>query len=342
MFRRISLAGLLLLSSESYSFPEMISHGYNSCKACHLDSSGGGPLTPYGRTIASEILSTWSFGEKEGEAFYGLFDPRPFGVAGDFRTLFDRYEDSSVKVTQRFPMQREVSLTFDPAKNVSFVGSVGLYGPEAVDYEYRRYYGKITLGHGIGIRAGRFMPAFGILIPDHTKSTRELFSQGDESLNLEVSWTAKYLEVFLTRIAGSNSGITTGSKPAVVQRDDRNGYAAKVSLFLKPGVQFGASFATLTDDATTVRNYGSYHLFLGNERVWLYGEVQSWPGEIRKSYGNLGIAFTKGVWLAMEVDARTDEETRVWTTLRLFPRPHFELTLSADKKEMFVVSHYYL
>lgn len=318
----------------------MIGSGYASCKACHYDSSGGGPLTDYGRTIAEEHLSTWSRA-KEGEAFYGLFSLNPLGVAGDFRTLFQRYEDDQVRLTQSFPMQREVSLTFDPSKNVSFVGSAGLYGPDAKDVEYRRYYGKVAL-KSLGLRAGRFLPAFGLNIPDHTKGIKELFSQGKESLNFEVSLTTKYVELFATRIAGSNSGVVTGNRPTVIQRDDRNGYAYRATLNPKKGLQFGVSYASLTDDETIVRNFVSYHAFIGSDRVWLYGEHQSWPERDFKTYGNLGIAFVRGFWFSMEADAAHGRKTELFSTFRFFPRPHHEYLLSFSKKEFIAVSHYYL
>ena len=318
----------------------MIGSGYASCKACHYDSSGGGPLTDYGRTIAEEHLSTWSRA-KEGEAFYGIFSVAPFGVSGDFRSLWQRYEDDQVRLTQSFPMQREVSLTFDPSKNVSFVGSAGLYGPDAKELEYRRYYGKVAL-KSLGLRAGRFLPAFGLNIPDHTKGIKELFSQGKESLNFEASLTFKYIELFATRIAGSNSGVVTGNRPTVIQRDDRNGYAYKITVSPNKGIQLGASFASLTDDETIVRNFVSYHAFFGTDRVWLYGEHQSWPDRDFKTYGNLGIAFVRGFWFSMEADAAHGRKTELWTGLRWFPRPHWELTATASEKDFRLISHYYL
>lgn len=320
----------------------MIGRGYQSCKPCHYDSSGGGPLTDYGRTAAEEILSTLSR-SGEGESLYGLIDIKPFGISGDFRNLFHRYEDDQVRITQHFPMQRELSLTLDPSQNVSFVGSAGLYGPDAKEYEYRRYYGKITFGKsGFGLRGGRFMPAFGIQIPDHTKGIRQLFGEGRESLNLEGSYTGRYLEFFITRIAGGNSGIETSSKPIVNQRDDRNGYSSKLSFFLRKGIQIGGSYTSLTDDETAIRNYVAYHAFMGDARMWVFGEYQSGPELDSTFYGVLGVQPIKGLWLKGEVDKRSKSEASIFGTIDFFPRPHFELTLSASRDEGFFIAHFYL
>lgn len=42
------------------AFPTMVRHGYVSCQACHVDPSGGGQLTVYGRAQA-DLLVGWHF-----------------------------------------------------------------------------------------------------------------------------------------------------------------------------------------------------------------------------------------------------------------------------------------
>jgi hypothetical protein len=45
----IAFAILSLATSRADAYPWMIRHEYNNCIACHVDPSGGGMLTPYGR-----------------------------------------------------------------------------------------------------------------------------------------------------------------------------------------------------------------------------------------------------------------------------------------------------
>lgn len=50
MLTRLRLMVLLLLpASAAEAYPWMIRHGYTNCSACHVDPSGWGLLTPYGR-----------------------------------------------------------------------------------------------------------------------------------------------------------------------------------------------------------------------------------------------------------------------------------------------------
>lgn len=45
-----------LFSAPAWAFPWMVKHGYGSCAACHVDPSGSGQLTQYGRAQADVIV----------------------------------------------------------------------------------------------------------------------------------------------------------------------------------------------------------------------------------------------------------------------------------------------
>jgi len=47
-----------LRPSRAEAYPWMIRHGYSQCAPCHVDPSGSGPLSPYGRVIGEEVLRT--------------------------------------------------------------------------------------------------------------------------------------------------------------------------------------------------------------------------------------------------------------------------------------------
>lgn len=276
--------------------------------------------------------------EKSAEALYGLFDPHPLGIAGSVRYLTHSYEDDYVKIRQRFWMQREISLTFDPAENVSFVGSGGYYGPEE-KAEYRRYFGLVRLG-GSSIRAGRFVPAFGLEIADHTKGIKELFGQGGETLNLELGYTHKYFEMMATRILGSQSRLTADERPTIRQRDERDGYSGRLSAFLFKGLQLGVSYASLAD-AERVRSYTSTYFFAGVKKFYLFGEFQSYPANDYRAYGALAWMPLKGVYLKAELD-KSRVEQELFGTIQLFPLVHWEFLASASVRQWMLITHYYL
>jgi hypothetical protein len=51
-----------LLSPQARAYPWMIRHDYTACAQCHVDPSGGGPLTAYGRAMGEVLLRT-QYGE---------------------------------------------------------------------------------------------------------------------------------------------------------------------------------------------------------------------------------------------------------------------------------------
>ncbi len=56
-FRWLLLSGLAL-SGLASAYPWMVRHNYASCAVCHVDPSGAGQLTPYGRA-QSDVLLRW-------------------------------------------------------------------------------------------------------------------------------------------------------------------------------------------------------------------------------------------------------------------------------------------
>jgi hypothetical protein len=64
MVRWLILASLV--SAPALAFPWMVKHGYGSCAACHVDPSGSGQLTPYGRAQA-DVLVKWRIETRKEE-----------------------------------------------------------------------------------------------------------------------------------------------------------------------------------------------------------------------------------------------------------------------------------
>jgi hypothetical protein len=52
------------------AFPDLIRHNYVNCNACHVAPTEAGTLTPYGRSLSSELLSQFG-SEKESGFLHG-------------------------------------------------------------------------------------------------------------------------------------------------------------------------------------------------------------------------------------------------------------------------------
>ncbi len=329
---------LIFFSIDAFSFPDLIRSGYQSCKPCHYSPSGGGQITKYGRVIAGDHLSTWGTPE-EAEAFYGYVHTDPLDFSANYRYLYHHLENDQVRITQRFAMQREISIAFNPSKNVSIVASGGLYGPDPKKAEYRTYYGIINL-ESMWVRGGRYLAPFGLEIEDHTKGIKEFLGQGKETVNFEGGYSNKWFEASLTRVLGENPGVRLDSEPTIEQKTDWNGYTAKLSIFPTNGVQLGVSHA-MTDNGTAENKYSSIHAFAGLERLYSQAEYQIHPEHQFKTYGMIGFQAFKGFHIRAEVDSDKNE-TETFGTLLWFPRPHFQLTASASKVQQYFVFHFYL
>src|SRR5262249_19589656 len=58
------LLALVLPAARAHAYPWMIQHGYTNCSTCHVDPSGWGLLTEYGRAQAQIVLPTLWGGKK--------------------------------------------------------------------------------------------------------------------------------------------------------------------------------------------------------------------------------------------------------------------------------------
>ncbi len=73
------LLAALAVPGAAHAYPWMIRHGYSGCGVCHLDPSGGGQLTDYGRAQSDLLMATRWSSEKSDEASptadfgFGLF-----------------------------------------------------------------------------------------------------------------------------------------------------------------------------------------------------------------------------------------------------------------------------
>ena len=75
----ILLLAALVIPGAAHAYPWMIRHGYSGCGVCHIDPSGGGLLTDYGRAQSDLLMATRWTAEKSEEASptadfgFGLF-----------------------------------------------------------------------------------------------------------------------------------------------------------------------------------------------------------------------------------------------------------------------------
>src|SRR5689334_9316274 len=188
---RLRLLGLLLVAVALFwtrsasAYPWMIRHEYPACAQCHLDPSGGGPLSAYGRGMGEVLLKSHyvvrpaddeaSDPGSTGKFLWGAFDlPEWLDFGGAFRVASLTEKVDSDDITNRLVyMQADLSASVNTTRWVA-TGSIG-YAPRGATFA------SITRGpdtnfisryHWLGyrldedatmlVRAGRMDVPFGI------------------------------------------------------------------------------------------------------------------------------------------------------------------------------------
>jgi hypothetical protein len=194
-FYALLVATALLFASRASAYPWMIRHDYASCAQCHLDPSGGGPLSAYGRGMGEVLLKTRYDARPAGEEaaepgpaakfLWGavpLPDFLDFGGSLRVASFTDKVDDNPVAHRILF-MQADLSAAINTSRWVA-VGSIG-YAPRGATFasiSRGTDSNVISRYHWIGyrldedatmlVRAGRMNLPFGVRDVMHTLAVR--------------------------------------------------------------------------------------------------------------------------------------------------------------------------
>lgn len=238
MSRVTSLSACLTLSvtlgvaANVSAEPMFMAKQYTRCSACHYSPSGGGLLTPYGRSLSGSELSmtrrTRSASEpdlnasaEEAFLFGALGDALgPLNLGLELRPSHLRYSFGDVSDSRNLWMNADLVAAVRVGHLTAY-GEVGRQpttpDPTIDSYEHWVEY---TSSKGLSIRGGRFLPAFGIRYADHTTLTRSAlgFDKYDQIYGIEVS---KATDRWLTQIS-----ISPGRADSLVDNDGRQALTA--------------------------------------------------------------------------------------------------------------------
>jgi hypothetical protein len=210
----IFLLAATILASEASAEPMFLAKQYTRCTACHYSPTGGGLLTPYGRLLSHRELSTT--GGTETAPAAGAEDDSKGEQAFLYGALGDALGPVHLGLEMRSSRLRVVfpggSQDMNLLMNLDLIGAVRKNGwtaygtvgrepdnsavrngrtepgAEFISYEHWIAY---ETDKGFRIRAGRFLPAYGVRFADHTAYTRINLDldRNDQVYGLEVSGT---------------------------------------------------------------------------------------------------------------------------------------------------------
>lgn len=370
---------VLMLSRSVFAFPDMVRHGYTHCTACHTTLTGGGLLNEYGRGLSKELLSQVQFGkikpDDETPKFaYGAFNTPPNLLLGaDFRALQYFSESSKASRGRFLIMQADFDASWQVSERVRVFGSIGRIEPRDADTVARDY--VTSPRHGIEylitkpdsdnrvtIRAGRFMPAYGINFAEHTFVTREPLSFGParERYAVELAWNNESSSVIATGLLSQTDGNkSAGEDGGILQ------YARALGEGNKIGVNYYRSRRyTSSSDYTKREMFGVFAHLKFSEKWYGLFEID----QVRNEYLAHGVAeiFKVGyeAWQGFHLigvqeysspERRNTENqyTAYSTGFEWFPAPHWDFyslyrrehNTQTDPKSLdalWFIFHYYL
>jgi hypothetical protein len=206
----LAAVGLVALCATAASAePKFLSKQYPRCTSCHYSPTGGGLLTAYGRSLSHRELST--FGEPlpshDATQQRDTTNPEPgeesflFGAFGkslgnlqlgiETRPSYLHYSVLDFSDNRNLLMNADLHAAYR-YKDWTFYGQVGReYDKDEAHFKLdsSEYWVGRQPENGIGFRAGRFFPAYGIHFADHTSYNRQFLelAQYDQIFGVEVS-----------------------------------------------------------------------------------------------------------------------------------------------------------
>jgi hypothetical protein len=341
--RLLVVAGLLTGPGAVRAEPIFLSKQYTRCTSCHYSPTGGGLLTPYGRSLSRE-LSTTGAGSVRAEGAPPGEEGFLFGALGNRLGPLDLgLEARPARLRFDVPVEgvssRNLMMTLDLLAAVrkgplTVYGSIGRQ-PENGDIASYEHWAAYRSEGGLGVRAGRFLPAYGVRLADHTAFTREELGLGvhDQVYGVEVSHEGASHLVQVAAAGGRADAFTRDDGPraftasARLERDLGSRTVLAVSGLYRAGRQRagmgGAAFG---------------HAPHPRVSLWTELDAQFRRGELGELSWTLfheaGFEAWRGVWVRVSPQLRTDfgdaggGTFRVAGSLDLLPRTHWHLNAS--------------
>jgi hypothetical protein len=348
LFSTVALIGLAALAGPAGAEPIFLSRQYTRCTTCHYSPTGGGLLTPYGRSLSRQELSTtgWSpHGQAQAagteEAFlWGALGNSlgPVSVGIDLRPAHLNLDFGGTSTSRDMFMTADVLAAYR-VKGWTLYGELGreplAQGSKIDSYEY---WVSHQSDKAFGIRVGRFLPAYGIRLADHTALTRsELgFDKYDQVYAVEVSHTSQRLLAQLS--------VGPGPADAVLHDDGRSAFTATGRVQMDIGARSTLVASGLWRDASRLQPHaGAGGLSFGlaptrHVSVWSEADALIRPGgQGGTAYvllNETGVEVYRGVWLKFSPQLRTGDDNgragveRMAFEANLLPRTHWNVDVS--------------
>jgi hypothetical protein len=350
------------LASTAWAEPMFLAKQYTRCTACHYSPTGGGQLTPYGRLLSHRELSTT--GGAETAPASGAEDDSHGEQAFLYGGLGDALGPVHLGIEMRpahlhigFPgghqdMNLQMNLDLIGALQKNGWTAYGTVGreppnsavrngralPDAAFISYEHWISYQTDG-GFGIRAGRFLPAYGVRFADHTAYTRTYLDldRNDQVYGLEVSDT---IGRSLVQVM-----VSPGKAEAILHDRSHRRFSTagrwQFDLAPRATIVGSAFYRGSTDVDPHSGAVGGAFGFAPTSHVTIWTEadadLQTKPigGHSWVAVNETSVEVYRGIWLKFSPQLRTSgagpdssDLRRLAFAVDLLPRTHWNLNVS--------------
>lgn len=355
---------LSLCATSAAAFPSMVKHGYQSCAACHVDPSGSGQLSLYGRAQADTLLRWKVVQPQPGEEqevppsanfLWGLELPEAVNLSGNFRGGALIPFGSAARP---LVMSSDLYATFKIDRFVAHVTTgVGFRntGPAAIvplctaspcgaQWISREFWAGATfVDESVMVRAGRMNVPFGLRNNEHTSWVRAL-TMTDVNLGQQYGLSASYNADPLRGEVMVLLGNYSLGPDAYRER----GYAAFAEYALRANLFAGFSSLIVVSQADLINKqpqvrhaHGVTARFAPTDRLAFTGEADVLIWQTPAALDRLGfvswlqadIEFVPGLHLMPSFEAMNEgvgargPSLGGWAAVSWWPLPHFEVRL---------------
>ncbi len=325
--------------------PIFLSRGYARCSACHYSPTGGGLLTPAGRVRSGRELSTTAAQHpgREESFLWGALGTS-FGRLGLGIDMMPTYQSQAfsgvsggVSKVGTTLLTADLLAAFRMAGWTVF-GDLGREAqPQGVKLEASEYWVGRDTEKGFGVRVGRFLPAYGLRLPDPNALTRAHagLDANDQVYGVELSrsWERALLQLSLG----------PGRADSILHDDGRQAGTLTGRLQMDLGRQTVLVLSGIfRGDARDIRRNGGSGLAFGiaptpRLTIWSEADLQFQQGVSGPSYTLLNetsVEVYRGLWIKVSPQIRTDVGSIQDGVLRmvieadLLPRTHWNARVS--------------
>jgi len=157
----------LVFAEQAQALPKFSARTGWKCQSCHVNPSGGGMRNPGGVTYGREELPVPTWSEELGLENFSTDLSDFVAVGADVRTLFFYQEGDPDNQNALFQMQGDLYINLKLAKKVNVYFDKGLYSGFEI-------FGLLNVLPLNGyVKAGKFVPNYGLKLDDHRAYVRE-------------------------------------------------------------------------------------------------------------------------------------------------------------------------